>query len=70
MKIATHVSFWGPWDRNKGGMRIEWACREGFGQFDLFIDNDGKLTYDSESMSDEFVAELLRQVIEGAERCG
>jgi hypothetical protein len=65
VKIATSVSFWGPWERNKGGMRIEWACAEGVGQFDLYIDNDGKLRYDSECMSDDFVKELLRQVIDG-----
>jgi hypothetical protein len=48
-------------------MRIEWACAEGIGQFDLYIDNDGKLRHDSECMSDDFVMELLRQVIEGAD---
>lgn len=75
--IKADVKFWGKWEKennggqkfgNLGGMEICWqTVSAGFGSLVLFIDFDGKLKAQTESMSKEFCKSVLMKVIEDME---
>ena len=57
-------NFWGEWERNKGGLRINWGCKDvGFGQLDFIHANDGKLYCLDETMGKEFVEAVMKEFI-------
>lgn len=57
------VSFWGEHQNNKGGIRIHWSCNKGFGTLDIFMEKDGIIHADTESMGKEFADMVLKELI-------
>lgn len=63
----AQVEFWGPSDRNEGGMDITWATKSaGFGHT-TFCRKNGKLHCDNECMSREFILSVLKFVVDNTE---
>ena len=60
------VSTWSKHRGNNGGLRINWLANVGFGQLDIFMDEEGKLVVDSEYMGKEFVMEVLEALVDNA----
>lgn len=58
-------SSWSPHERNKGGFRLSWGCRDmslfglGWGTITFYVDNNDELQCDNEFMSEEFVKQAL-----------
>jgi len=58
-------SFWGKWELNRGGVRIEWACTGvGFGTLDFYQDTDGTLRCDDEYMGRDFAKAVMNKFID------
>ncbi len=67
---ARLVSAWGPWDRNEGGILIEWSTvSAGFGELSIVRNKDGTVKIDSESMSRDFVKSVLAKLVDDAVEC-
>ncbi len=65
---AKITTFWGPWERNEGGMEISWATESaGFGQLVLSLTKDGKLKAYTENMGKEFCKQVLAKLMDGCE---
>jgi hypothetical protein len=57
------VEFWGSNELSNGGMRIQWNSNIGFGQLDIWVNKDGKLTADTEGMSTNEDKEFIRLIL-------
>lgn len=65
---SVEVSFWGPSDRNQGGIEILWSTKAaGFGGTTVCLTNEGKLRCDNEGMGKEFIATVFAAVLEQME---
>ncbi len=64
---AIITGFWGPWEKNQGGMEISWGTvSAGFGTLVLYI-KDGKLHADTERMGKDFCKEVLAKLVDDME---
>lgn len=64
------IDFWGPHERNEGGMQINWLSNIGFGQLTV-VKRDGKIQCESEHMSNStdkrFIKLVLQKLIDSLE---
>ena len=75
---AEITSIWGPWEKteedgtvrgNKGGFEVSWSTvSAGFGSLTVFIDRDGKLRADTETMGKEFCKSVLAKLVDSWEQ--
>lgn len=63
---VTGLSFWGPHEGNKGGLRLFWESKAGFGTFDIVQEKDGTIFIDTECMGKEDVLKALANLISNA----
>lgn len=71
VQIAA-IEFWERNELSHGGMRIHWIWKnslppslggDGFGTVDIYINNEGKLEFSKETMSNEFIVAVLTALL-------